>query len=119
MITFQPLLFSSSLAFFILPPLAHRLSTNSREEEEEDAQACPCGKAVESRTHTVGECEIYKEERGVFEEMRKLDECGMEKFGALLIDGSEKTVAILQWEINGGHRRRNRKDVKYEKQFLT
>ena len=54
---------------------------------------CPCGKAVESRTHIVGECEMYKEEPDVLEEMRKMDECDMEKFGAL--DGSEKTIAIL------------------------
>ena len=32
------------------------------------AQMCPCGKAIESRTHiVVGECGIYKEERDVFE----------------------------------------------------
>ena len=35
----------------------------------------------QSRTHTVGECETFKDKRDVFEEMRKLDECGMEKFG--------------------------------------
>ena len=29
----------------------------------------------------------------MFEEMRKIGECGMEKFGAL--DSSEKTIAIL------------------------
>ena len=40
----------------------------------------------------MGECEIYKEERDVFEEM-KIDECGMEKFCTL--DSSEKTIAIL------------------------
>ena len=55
---------------------------------------CPCGKTVERRTHIVGECEIYKEERDVLEEMRKMDECGMEKFGTL-VDSSEKTIAIL------------------------
>ena len=38
------------------------------------------GKAKESRTHIVGECEIYKEERDVLE-MRKIDECNMEKLG--------------------------------------
>ena len=38
---------------------------SSRGEEKGDAQMCPCGKAVESRTHIVGECEIYKEERDV------------------------------------------------------
>ena len=43
---------------------------------------CPCGKAIDTRTRTVGECEIYKEERDVLEEeMRKIDECGTEKFG--------------------------------------
>ena len=53
------------------------------------------GKAKESRTHIVGECEIYKEERDVLliGEMRKIDECGMEKLGTL--DSSEKTIAIL------------------------
>ena len=35
---------------------------------------CHCGKAVDSRTHIVGECDIYKEERDVLEEMRKIDE---------------------------------------------
>ena len=35
---------------------------------------CPCGKAVDSRTHIVGECDIYKEERDVLVEMRKIDE---------------------------------------------
>ena len=65
----------------------------SSREEEEDAQMCPCGRAVESRTHIVGECEIYKEERELLEEeMRKIDECGMEKFGTL--DSSKKTIAI-------------------------
>ena len=54
---------------------------------------CPCVKAEESRTRIVGECELYKEERDVLEEMRKIDECNMEKFGTL--DSSEKTIAIL------------------------
>ena len=63
------------------------------QEEEEIAQMCPCGKAVvQSRTHIVGECEIFKEERDVLE-VRKIGECGMEKFGAL--DSSEKAIAIL------------------------
>ena len=33
--------------------------TSTRVEEEEDKQNCPCGKAVESRTHTVAEYELY------------------------------------------------------------
>ena len=54
---------------------------------------CPCGKAVESRTHIMGECELDKEERHVVDgEMSKIDEFGMEKCGAL--DSSEKTFAI-------------------------
>ena len=39
--------------------------TSSPEEEEGDAQMCPRGKAIESRTHAAGEGEIYKEERDV------------------------------------------------------
>ena len=31
-----------------------------------DAHMCPFGTTVESRTHVVGECEIYKEERDAF-----------------------------------------------------
>ena len=41
---------------------------SSREEEEVDAQMCPRGKAIESRTGTAGECERYKEERDEIEE---------------------------------------------------
>ena len=37
-----------------------------------------------SRTHVVGECEMYKEERDVLDEMSKIDERDMEKFGTLL-----------------------------------
>ena len=54
-------------------PERRKRYTSSREEEEIDAQMCPCGKAIESRTHIVGECEIYKEERDVLEEeMREI-----------------------------------------------
>ena len=65
--------------------------TSSREEEEH-AQTYPCGKTISSRTHIMGECEMYKKERHVLA-MRKIDECDMEKFGTL--DSSEKTIAIL------------------------
>ena len=55
---------------------------------------CPCGTAIKSRTHIVGECEIYKEKLNVLEEeMRKLDDCDMEEFGRL--ESSDKTIAIL------------------------
>ena len=70
--------------------------TSSREEEEAEAQMCPCGKAIENRTHIVliGESERYEEERDVLEEeMREIDECDMEEFGTL--DSSEETIAIL------------------------
>ena len=49
-------------------------------------------KTKESRTHIVGEFEMYSEERYVLEEMREVYECRMEKFGTL--DNSEKTIAI-------------------------
>ena len=52
---------------------------------------CPCGTTTENWTY-IGECEIYKEERDVLEEMRQLNECGMEEFGR--VDSSEKTIAI-------------------------
>ena len=49
---------------------ARRKRYASSREEEEIAHMCPCGKAVDSKTQVVGECEIYKEERHVLE-MRK------------------------------------------------
>ena len=55
-------------------PERRKRCTSSRSEEEVDAQMCPCGKAVESRTHTVAECEIYEEERDVLQEMSKIGE---------------------------------------------
>ena len=54
---------------------------------------CPCGTKIESRTHIVGECEIYKEEQDALEKMRKLNVCDMEEFGRL--ESSEKTIANL------------------------
>ena len=75
-------------------PERRKRHTSSREEEEIDAQMCPCGKSIKSRTHIVGECEINKEERDVLEEeMREIDECDMAKFDTLI--SSEKTIAIL------------------------
>ena len=39
---------------------------------------CPSGTTIESGTHIVQECEIYKEERDALEkEMGKLDVCDM------------------------------------------
>ena len=51
--------------------LPERRGTSSREEEDGDAQMCPCGRATESGTHVVGECEIFKEDWGVLEELNK------------------------------------------------
>ncbi|CAM9883478.1 unnamed protein product, partial [Sphacelaria rigidula] len=39
----------------------------SSREEEEDAQNCPCGKAIEIRSRIVAECELYKAKRDVIE----------------------------------------------------
>ena len=80
--------------------------TSSREKEDEDAQKCPCGEAVESRTQMLGGCEVYKEERDMLQEMRKIDVWDMEKFGTL--DSSEKAISILggRW---CGHRGQGRK----------
>ena len=54
---------------------------------------CPCGKAVQSTTHIVGEWEIYKEEQDV-PEMREIDECSMTKLRTLIYN-SQKTIVIL------------------------
>ena len=43
-------------------PARKKRCTSSRGKDEDDAYMCPCGKAVESTTHSVGECGIYKEE---------------------------------------------------------
>ena len=62
--------------------------------DDVSAHMCPCSTTIKSRTHIIGECEIYKEERdALLEEMRKLDVCDMEEFGRL--ESSEKTIAIL------------------------
>ena len=54
---------------------------------------CPCGTPIESTTHIVEDSEIYKEERGALEGIRKLGVCNMEEFGRL--ESSEETIAIL------------------------
>ena len=87
-----------------LPERRERYS--SSQEEDVATNMCPCGTTIESRTHIVGECEIYKEERDALEEMRKLDVCDMEEFGRL--ESGEKTIAILG---DGGRRRRNRTGI--------
>ena len=56
-------------------PERRRRYTSSREEEDVDAHMCPCGTTIESRTHTIGECEIHKEGRCVNrgdEEIRRM-----------------------------------------------
>ena len=63
-----------------LPERKNRYAS-SREEEEVHAQMCLHGKAIESKTHIVGECEVYKEERDVLEkETRQIDKCEIEEF---------------------------------------
>ena len=55
-------------------PERRKRYTPKRVEEEVDKQNCPCGKAIESRTHIVAECELYQEERDALEgEMRDLN----------------------------------------------
>ena len=64
-------------------PEKRKRYTSSLEEEDVDVQMCPCGKAIDSRTHIAGECEVFKEERDVLEEeMREIDECGIEEIAA-------------------------------------
>lgn len=71
-----------------------RRNIRSRVEEEIDEQDCPCGKAMESGTHIVGDCTVQKEGRDVLEEgMWELKEGSMKSLGAR--DSSEKTIAVL------------------------
>ena len=72
-------------------PERRKRYASSREEEGVDALMCPCGKAIEISTHLVGQCEMRKEERDMFEEKRDEDECDMEELHTLYI--SEKTIA--------------------------
>ena len=65
----------------------------SREEEEVDAQICSCHEAIENRTHMLRKSELYKEERDMSEDMKKIDGCDMKESGTL--DRSEKTIAVL------------------------
>ena len=75
------------------PPERRKRCTSSREEEEVATKMCPCGTTIESRTHIVGQCEVYKEERDALKEgMRKLDVRDVEEFGKL--ESSEKTTYI-------------------------
>ena len=64
-------------------------SSSSRGQTPREARQLPTC-SVESRTHIVGECGMYKEERDVLEAMMKTDECGNGK-----VWYSEKTIAIL------------------------
>ena len=41
---------------------------------------CPCGTTIQSTTHIVGACVIYKEDWDVLQEMRKLDVYDMEEW---------------------------------------
>ena len=68
--------------------------TSGREEGGVVTHMCPCGTTIESRTHTVGECEyIQEEERDALEEeLRTLDEYDMEEFRRL--ESSEKTIVV-------------------------
>ena len=54
-------------------------------EEEVNARDSPCGKAIESRAHTVAESQLYKEERDV-------NEGGMKSFEVL--DSSQIIITI-------------------------
>ena len=49
-------------------PERRKLHTRSRKQENVNAHLCLCGPTIDSRTHVVGECKIFKEERDVFRE---------------------------------------------------
>ena len=112
----KPLTLRFRVRYLDLPEIRKRyISTCGREKEKVDAEICPYGKAIYSRTHIVVESEMHKEERGVLkEEMMEIDESYMEEFGTL--DYSEKTMAFA---YDGGHRRRNRNGTILAKTFYV
>ena len=64
-----------------------------------------CGKAIESRTRIVGECEMYKEELNVYEGNR-----GMRHGGVWYTRSQRESDRYpRRYQVDGGHRRRNRK----------
>ena len=79
------------------------------QEEEEDVQMALVAKQMRVKLTTVGECEMYKEERDVLrdEENRRMWHgevwCAREC--------SEKTIAILEM-IGSGYRRRSRTGIR-------
>lgn len=57
--------------------------TDSRVQGERDADNCPCGKAMESGSYTMRECEQYKGKRRVLEwGIWEVNEGRMESFRA-------------------------------------
>lgn len=77
-------------------------------EGDVDARSCLDGKATGRKTLEEG-CEQYMKERRVFEEkISGLHGCGI-KFGMLDI---ARKQSLLQ-EIDGDHRRRKNKGVRY------
>ena len=63
-------------------------------------------KAKESGTHVVGECYMYNEKRDVLDEMRNIRQKNVIRRKLVKQDNSERAIAA--YEIDGGHKRRNR-----------
>ena len=71
-----------------------RETYTSTRVEVEDRQNFPCGKAIESTTQIVADCDVDKEERDVLGgEMRDVNEGGIKSCDAL--ESREKTIAII------------------------
>ena len=78
-------------------PERRKRPTSSREEGV-DAQTRPFGKAIESiesRSHILGECEMYKEERDVLQELRKIDEYDMGMLGTATYYGGPSLIGPM------------------------
>ena len=77
-------------------PERRKRYTRSRVEEDVATHMCPCGTAIESRAHIIGECEVYERKRDALEkETRKLYVCDMEELEFGRLESSEKTIVIL------------------------
>lgn len=69
------------------PPPSAAYETEVREENAKFVQQLETAVQM-TAVQEVGECEMYKEERGVLEEIKKIDGYDMEKFDTT--DSSEK-----------------------------
>lgn len=74
----------------------------SNTEEQDTMKACPYGKAGESRTHIIEECELCRDEREALEEQTRNIGCGMAKFSAFGKSAKKIAMSGDKWMATRG-----------------